>query len=168
MTTIAYKDGIMASDSCVSSLGIQVSSICKVLRTSVGALIGQAGDADCRAVFELLDKVKTAKQLPTKQQIAACQTEFEVVIAFPNKDVWMVGCNEEQGRYDGFCYEVKGPFAATGSGWQFAMAAMRCGKTAREAVAIACEFDRSSKLPVHIVSFDPKSKPPLKPKPRPK
>lgn len=33
------------------------------------------------------------------------------------------------------------PFYAVGSGRDFAMAAMRCGKTAREAVLIAHEFD---------------------------
>lgn len=152
----------MASDSCVTSDGTFITNARKVFRTSAGALMGQAGDGDCRAVFAMLDKVKTFKQLPTKQEIAAHQTDFELIMALSAKDVWIIGCSEmNNGRFDGFAYQVNNDFCATGSGWKFAMAAMACGRSARDAVLIACDFDRSSKLPVHSLSFDlkPKSKP---------
>lgn len=156
MTTITYRNGIMASDSCCSSSQIQVSSNSKVHRTSAGALIGQAGDADLRAVFALLDKVKTSKGLPSRQEIAACISDFELIIAFNPKDVWVVGCGREGGGYNGFCYQVVAPFVATGSGWELAMAAMDCGRSAREAIGVACKYDRRSKLPIHSIGFEKK------------
>jgi len=91
MTTIAFRDGVMASDSCITSDDMQVASSCKVFRTSAGALVGQAGDADCRAVFALLDKVKNSKGLPSKKEIEECRSDFELLIAFSAKDVWVVG-----------------------------------------------------------------------------
>jgi ATP-dependent protease HslVU (ClpYQ) peptidase subunit len=170
MTTIAFRDGVMASDSCITSDGhVQVASVIKVFRTSAGALIGQAGDADCRAVFALLDKVKNAKALPSKEEIEKTRTDFELLMAFGPKDVWYVGGQEydDSGRYSGYVYPAAFPFAATGSGWKFALAAMRCGKSAKEAIVVACDFDRFSKLPIHALSFAP-PKPRSKPKPKPK
>lgn len=164
MTTIAFKDGIMASDSCISGSGFYAASVQKVLRTSAGALIGWAGEADNRAVLALLDKVKTAKQLPTKQEIAACQTDFELLIAFGPNAVYVVGCDEDNGRYTGYVNIANLGFAATGSGWALATGAMLAGKSARDAVMIACKIDNQSKLPVHAISFAPK--PPKKPKPK--
>lgn len=45
------------------------------------------------------------------------------------------------------------PFFAIGSGRDYAMAAMRCGRSAREAVEIACEFDIYSSAPITEVSL---------------
>ena len=38
------------------------------------------------------------------------------------------------------------------------MAAMACGKGAREAVAIACKYDIYSKPPIHVVTLGKKPK----------
>ncbi|MCK1543278.1 hypothetical protein IVB12_15285 [Bradyrhizobium sp. 179] len=167
MTTIAFKDGIMASDSCISGSGFFAASVPKVLRTSAGALIGWSGEADNRAVLALLDKVKNPKSLPTKQEIAACQTEFDLLIAFGPNQVYNVTCDEDNGRYTGYVTLANLGFAATGSGWALATGAMLAGKSARDAVMIACKVDRFSKLPVHALSFEPKI-PTKKPKPKPK
>lgn len=165
MTTIAFKDGVMASDSCVSGSGYHAASVCKVIRTSGGALLGWAGDADNRAVLALLDKIKKPEQLPTKQEIAACQTDFLILIAFGPNNVWAVGCDEgENGRYTGFVNVHNLGMDAIGSGGDLALGAMMAGKSAREAVAIACKRDNMSKLPVHSISFLEKSKKPPKPK----
>ena len=164
MTTIAFRDGVMASDSCVSSSGYMGASVPKVLRTSAGALIGWSGEADNRAVLALLDKVKTPKQLPTKQEIAACQTDFGLLIAFGPNSVYEVSCFEESGRYTGYVDIANLTVAAAGSGWALATGAMLAGKSAREAVVIACKVDNNSRLPVHSISFEPKPKPKPKPK----
>lgn len=166
MTTIAFKDGLMAADSCVSTYGLQIASMQKIHRTSAGVLIGQAGEADVRSVLLAIDKIKTSDKLPTKVEIAAFQTDFEFLIAFSPNNLWVMGCNEENGRYSGYVYQASTPYMATGSGWQLALGAMASGKSAREAVAIACKFDCFSRLPVHTVGFEPRSK--AKPKPKPK
>lgn len=164
MTTIAFKDGIMASDSCISAAGFHFASVPKVLRTSAGALIGWAGEADNRSVLALLDKVKSPKQLPDKAAIAACITDFELLIAFGPNAVYEVACHEENGRFSGFVNLTNLGSAAAGSGWALATGAMLAGKSAREAVAIACKRDNGSKLPVHSISFEPKTKKPPRPK----
>lgn len=46
------------------------------------------------------------------------------------------------------------PFFAIGSGRDYAMAAMHCGRTAREAVEIACEYDIYSSGPITEVSLE--------------
>lgn len=168
MTTIAYRDGVMASDSCVTGYGMQEASICKIRRTSAGALVGFSGDADTRAVFALLDKVKNDKQLPDKRAIVDCQTDFAAIIAFSPSNVWFIECDEgENGRYTASVCPANLGFSAVGSGAKLAIGAMLAGKGAREAVALACKVDSYSKLPVHTLSFEPKT-PAKKPKPKPK
>ncbi len=160
MTTIAYKDGVMASDSCITGKGIQEASIAKILRTSAGAIIGWSGDADNRAVLALLDKVKTSRNLPTKQEIMACVTDFSLIMAFRPNDVWFVECDEEEnGRFSASICPANLSYAATGSGAHLVYGAMAAGKSARDAVVIACKFDSYSKLPVHSMSFEPKKPP---------
>jgi ATP-dependent protease HslVU (ClpYQ) peptidase subunit len=165
VTTIAFKDGIMASDSCVTGYGMQEASICKISRTSAGALVGFSGDADTRAILALLDKVKTDKQLPSKQEIAACQTDCALIIAFSPGNAWFVECDEgEGGRFSASVCPANLGFSAVGSGSKLAIGAMLAGKSAREAVAIACKVDSYSKLPVHTLSFEPKKPKPPRPK----
>ena len=55
-------------------------------------------------------------------------------------------------------WEITEGFAAVGSGSSYAMAAMACGKGAREAVAIACKYDIYSKPPIHVVTLGKKPK----------
>jgi ATP-dependent protease HslVU (ClpYQ) peptidase subunit len=167
MTTIAFKDGIMASDSCISGGGYYGASVNKVQRTSAGALIGWCGEADNRAVLTLIDKVKKPAQLPTKQEIAACLTDCQVLIAFGPNSLYIVGCDEDDsGRYHGYVNVCNLGAAAIGSGSHLALGAMLAGKSAREAVSIACKIDNNSKLPVNSMSFTPKTTKPKPPRPK--
>lgn len=57
MTTIAYKDGIMASDSCwTGETDVQEVSAIKIRRLPSGALMGFSGANDAREMEELLAK----------------------------------------------------------------------------------------------------------------
>lgn len=154
----------MASDSCITGAGMQEASVAKILRTSAGALIGWSGDVDNRAVLALLDNVKNAAGLPSKQEIAECLCDFSLIIAFSPNDAWFVeGSDRENGRYSGSVCPANLGFSAVGSGAKVAVGAMLAGKSAVDAVKIACKVDSYSKLPVHAISFVPKTKPP-KPK----
>src|SRR5579884_857859 len=61
-------------------------------------------------------------------------------------------------------YPVTSRFVTLGSGSQAASAAMLCGRTAAEAVEVACQVDSGSGLPVNVWRFE--DIPPLKPKRR--
>jgi ATP-dependent protease HslVU (ClpYQ) peptidase subunit len=49
---------------------------------------------------------------------------------------------------------VEHGFWAFGSGRDFAIAAMACGKSAREAVEIACQFDTGCGLGVDVMQIE--------------
>lgn len=156
MTTIAFKDGVMASDSCWTSRGdVQYTSLSKIRRLSSGALLGQAGTNDCREMDSLLDKIKQPSKLPTRDVIANLKLDFIGLLAFPRGKLFMVSSRENPSDYNDEIgiWECNRGFATCGSGGDIALGALAAGKSAREAVAIACKFDINSRLPVHVVSL---------------
>jgi ATP-dependent protease HslVU (ClpYQ) peptidase subunit len=153
MTTIAYKDGMMACDSCWTIGNIHVTSLSKITRLPSGALLGQAGDNDCREMENFLSKVKTPRGLPTRKELLDLRLEYAGLLVLPSKHIFKITCREDPLDYKdevGFT-PISRKFAATGSGNELAIGAMAAGKTAREAVAIACEFDINTRGPVHVV-----------------
>lgn len=135
MTTIAFKDGILAADSCATVSGDQSGDIkaqCKKLYRKTTAdgrqvIIATAGDSFPGIAF--VDWYGSGKEPP--ERIA--DSDFTVLILVD-------GALYES---DGWCLleEVVSPYYAIGSGRKCAMAAMACGKTAIEAVEIAAMFD---------------------------
>jgi hypothetical protein len=168
MTTIAYKDGVMASDSCISGGGTWRASVAKVGKTSTGALYGWAGEADIREALNLIDRIHTPDDLPSKREIAHTQTDFSLLIAFGPNEVYSIHCNEcEDGRYQGYVNIANLGFASIGSGSEIATGALAAGASAVDAVKIATEFDCYSKAPVYSIAFEkPATKKPPKPKPK--
>lgn len=159
MTTIAYKNGVMASDSCWTLGNAQVVSASKIHRLSSGGLLGQAGDNDQRSVAALFEKIKDPRKFPSRQELLGTVTEFHGLLALPRRGVWYIAiCKTGPGGWvedgeDCGIWEANRGFAAVGSGSDFAIGAMAAGKTAREAVAIACKFDINSRLPVHSAAI---------------
>lgn len=150
MTTIAYTNGIMASDSSwVGDDGIQDTSLTKIVRLSSGALWGSAGDADDRELLALLQHVKKPAQLPTKRQILELKWEGVALIVFPSGDAWKVQGGEK--AEDCAVWPCNRGYAAVGSGAHLAIGYMGKGGSARDAVAFACRFDPNSRLPVHYM-----------------
>ena len=76
MTIIVWRAGMMASDSCWASLGTQTVSMIKIKRLTSGALLGSAGENDCREMEALLDKIRDPLKLPTRQQLIATQARL--------------------------------------------------------------------------------------------
>lgn len=167
MTVIAYRHGLMACDSCWASLGTQTVSLIKIKRLYSGALLGQAGDNDARAIEHLLDKVKNPDHLPTRDELAATHVSFEGLLAFPRGGVFIISAcktdeagwphndDDESGVWPA---ASMGGYAACGSGGDFALAAMDAGASARTAVEIACRRQINCRLPVHVVPLHPPKK----------
>lgn len=133
MTTIAYKDGVLAADTrCTIDDVIDQSEHKKVFHLKNGALVGLAGDLG--VITAVLKKLRRDPD------------DFEV-IKVEKKEL-----NAIYVRADGKVFEkdsngwipVTAKYAATGSGYLAALVAMRCGKSAREAIKIAIEFDKNT------------------------
>lgn len=156
MTTIAYKRGIMACDSCWTDKGeaIQQTSLIKIVRLSSGALLGSAGDNDCRSVEELLDKVKSFDKLPAALKLAETKCDYMGILVFKTGEAVIVEIKEpeeETGVWRAAVYRANRGCAAVGSGGEIAIGAMEAGYAAAAAVGIACRWDVNSKPPVHTV-----------------
>jgi ATP-dependent protease HslVU (ClpYQ) peptidase subunit len=153
MTTIAYTNRVLACDSCYSAVNVIWTRAPKIKRLSTGALIGFSGDTDARAMMDLFDRVKTEKQLPTRKQILDLQFDTDALFIMRSGRIFNVECGYNEGHWEGGLYEWGERFAATGSGGKFALVAMECGKTAVEAVHMACRRDINSCPPVHQLSL---------------
>ena len=149
----------MACDSCWSTNGTQNASAIKIARLSSGALLGQAGDNDARAIIEILDKIKTPQKLPTRKELAETKTEFEGLLAFKSGGVWQISTGphddagyptDEEGDYGCWLATTMGGYAAVGSGADYALSAMDAGANARQAVEIACRRNVYCRPPVHV------------------
>lgn len=142
MTTIAFRDGIMASDSQATDdyLSLDTSKVHKVkfyknpdAKKKTSALVGLSGVLeDCLIFIDHYYGIDS--------QLANGSDPKGI---FKDLDVWGLIYEEE------VLYQVaprrpiplEGKFHATGSGGVFAQAAMMAGATAKEAVEIAKELD---------------------------
>jgi ATP-dependent protease HslVU (ClpYQ) peptidase subunit len=161
MTTIAYKDGIMACDSkCTDDYGAFLTRTHKIYRLANGALLGTAGDADARELMELLGK-STVKRLPSRKELADTKCRFDGIMAFQNGRVFGVTIYQNdmgsETEWAGQIVEIEERMAAVGSGYQFALGAMSAGRSAAEAVTVACRYDSYSQGPVKEVAVKVKA-----------
>ncbi len=141
MTVIAYKNGVLASDSRATE-GYRIFSdkVKKLYRLANGAMAGTAGDCDCRDVLDLLGKA-TPKKMPSKAELAETKTGFRGIVVFPKGDVFevMIDIDESapEDRWWAAVVEVGEKYHAVGCGEDSALTAMRLGKSAVEAVRCA-------------------------------
>jgi hypothetical protein len=122
-----------------------------------GTVVGCAGDSDNRDVLALLGKA-TLTKMPTKIKLAGTKTEFQGLWVFPTGEVFRV--EVEHKARDGVSdwtaeiLPILNPEAAVGSGSGYALGAMLAGKSAIEAVKIACKIDSNSGLPVESIKIE--------------
>lgn len=163
MTTIAFDGKMMACDSCWTYGGTVDTLTTKMTRLASGALLGCAGQNDSRAVIALLDKVKTPAQIPSYEAIMAIRGDILGLLVLPKGRIYKIATtitspeNWNEGMDDFGMWEVGGSFSAVGSGGDIALIAMECGKSARDAVRLACKYDLYSRPPLHSINLvDPK------------
>ncbi len=168
MTTVAYSDGIMASDSKCTNDGYFTTKAQKIYPLANNTLFGAAGDADTRAVRDILGAVRSINKLPSRQELADTQSDVVALWVWPNGrvfyvDIYHIDIGANDSAWAAQVVELKERFGAVGSGEQFALGAMAAGKSASQAVAIACRYDSFSGLPIHTVKLEqPKRKKPRK------
>lgn len=155
MTTVAFRAGIMACDSCFS-LGNSIDTLStKIARLKSGALLGQAGANDARPIFQMLQSAKTVSQLPSLEALMALRFEFLGLLILPAGRIFKLQTSaklpQDNEDDDLGLWEIERDFTAIGTGTDFAVGAMEAGASARQAVRIACRNDLSSRLPVHTL-----------------
>lgn len=153
MTVIAYKNKILAADTkAVGEEGLTYKSK-KLEKLSNGTLIGCAGDADCRDLVTILGKA-TLNKMPTKAKLRGTETFFRGIWVFPTGEVFKVSVEFEENKWDAEIMPILEPQIAVGSGGAYALGAMLAGKSAIEAVKIACKLDNNCDLPVESMSIE--------------
>lgn len=147
MTTVAFKDGQMAADTrgthCDAGIVKCTKLFRKMVRHSPRAksrehILGVCGDMFPAMVF--VNWYGTGKPRPHMLDNVFDEENFEVL-------VWTGRKLYEVNRLCTFV-EVEDKFHAIGSGAAYALGAMAAGKSAAEAVRIACRYDGASGLPL--------------------
>ena len=96
MTTIAYRDGVMASDSRSSDeYGMHLTNTHKIMRLRSGALWGAAGDCDDRAIVDLLTDVKIEEDLPSRAALAETKVGSYGILVLSTGAVYLIGAARE-------------------------------------------------------------------------
>ena len=133
MTTIAYRDGVLAADTRVSTGGIMDCEIIKIARNSDGDLAGASGDAGFSAEFLrwFLGGEKQNTPVPKKEN-----NPYEGLIFRSSGEINVF----DEG---GVC-QVTAPYYASGSGVCIALGAMAYGADAEQAVRMAMKHDVST------------------------
>ena len=165
MTVIAYKDGLMACDSAWSDENLLCTRRNKIARLPSGALLGEAGDDDTRAIIEMLGKVKTAAGLPSRKQLLELQIDYSAILVLPKGRIFHVQIDaptDKVSYWSGGIMEVGENYYSVGTGREHALTAMECGKTAKEACEFAIRRNMACRPPIYIawlVPPKPKSPP---------
>ena len=140
MTTIAYRDGVLAADSLVTLGSTKAHGSYQKIKRIGDCLVGTAGSvADCQAFVHWLQAGDDDKPPP--------KGEYSALIIGPNGQVRELECGNIMPRPRG------AKFFALGSGGPFALAAMYAGATATEAVKIAAKIDTNTGLPVKTLKL---------------
>lgn len=138
MTTIVARFSTLeiASDSMVSS---DESYFCtnKIRKTKNGYMAG-CGDWD--KILKLYDAIQNGTKID----------DIDVsVLELRHDGLWIYECTT-------IPVLIKEDYFAIGTGAGYAIGALHCGKSVKEAVEIACLYDTSSHLPIDYIKMESK------------
>lgn len=131
MTTIAYRDGVLAADTACVSGGTLLGSIVKIVRRADGAMAGAAGNATFVTTFNRWFVDGEIAMSPRAEQD---EHSFDRGVIFRGGHSLEVF--EPRGRF-----QATAPYFAFGSGKELALGAMFAGADAVTAVRAAIEHD---------------------------
>lgn len=150
MTTIAYRDKVMAGDGLVSddTGHIWTKNCVKVWRLSDGSLFGTAGDSEAGHRLHLAAEAAAANgnAQGLKFPHFADGIDVAALLVTPDGKIWLSeGSAWEQWPDD---------YAAIGNGRRCALTALRLGHTVKEAVQAGIEGDCFSGGLITVVQQD--------------
>lgn len=150
MTTIAYRDGVMAGDRATRYGSVIGHETTKVVRRADGALCGTAGTTTIASSFR---RWFLALEADPKPSLGDDKEDIHAIIARPNGTVEI---HDRMGWG-----VVEGEFFAIGVGAEIALGAMAMGADAETAVKVAARFGVG--LEAAIDSVRTSEKPPAPP-----
>ena len=142
MTTIAYRNGILAADTGVYSNGFCEARVSKIRKVLAG-LVGSSGNASHFKQFYTWVATNSERDRPKLDR----EDSFDGIHVKPDGSIFI---------YDRFMVAIpihNTEFYALGSGREIAMGAMAMGAAPAEAIRIACRFDTHSIEPIETVSL---------------
>ncbi len=143
MTIICWDGVTLAADKRAVSAGWKFK-VTKIYRIELG-LVGVDGAYDVGlSLIKWLESGQDPKDYPEVQKDN--DRYAHMLLIAPNKEIL---------RYDRnpYPYKVEEPYIAAGCGRDFALAAMHLGKTAAEAVEVACHFDAGCGNGIDTLTF---------------
>ena len=135
ITTIAYKKGILAADTRISTENeIDISEFRKVFRLKNGVLIGFAGEVG--RIQKTINALRRNPDDITVIKGTRGGNELEALL---------VGHDGSISHFDGSnWFEVNAEYYAIGSGDTHAIVAMYMGASAKKAISVAMHFDKNT------------------------
>jgi len=134
VTTIAYREGVLAADSMLSGNDTNWGSVSKLIKSKHGAIGGAVGRLESTLEFlawlELFDPAPATDRLDFAP---VCDGADGLIITRLGRLLLWTG-----GRQ---LVLLEAPFTAIGTGAKIAMGAMAAGAGAEQAVRIAREYD---------------------------
>lgn len=137
MTTIAYRAGVMAADTQVTSANRKFRAS-KVVRLPCGGLMGSSGNW---AHIVKVQRWAAEGFHPDQKPEFDDDAEFECLVVKADGSVFLLDDDFE-------LMPFTDEFIAVGSGGTLAVAAMECGRTPADAVRVAAKFDAATSEPV--------------------
>jgi len=146
MTTIAFRDGIMAADTMISDSNVVRGRTSKVIRATQGHLLAVCGHSAMSLPFAAwIERREPQDDLPRLPAGA----DFAAIVAYIDGRVAVFS--------EKFLPQfVVAEFHSMGSGGEVALGAMAMGASADEAVRIACRFDPWSREPIEFHALAPR------------
>lgn len=127
MTTICWDGRALCADRQLTSSGVRYETT-KAHRLKDGSLFASCGALENNAaVYQWLNG-------GSEKPVIEKDDDFDGILIKPDGSAWMLNKKLH-------LVAIESPYFATGSGRDFAILAMRLGKTAREAVELASELD---------------------------
>lgn len=149
MTTIAYRDGVLASDGRMTSGGIIVSEDTEKVFRCEGSIVGSkvvafgiSGHSAAVHYINLKDGITHGTQFPAG-------IYFNLIAICEDGSVIELSKQEE----DTYCHinEIKASYHASGSGYQIALGAMAAGSNAECAVMAAVKHDSGTGGKIKVI-----------------
>lgn len=141
MTTIAFRDGILAADQAIFDRDTYCGQTVKIHRAGCGSIGGVAGCFGDASTFREWMSSAVVVDFIVNPPPQFDHENSEALLIKPDGSVFWIGPGKRW-------VQQWGPYFAIGSGFRIAMGALAAGVSAEQAVKIACDLDAYTRGPV--------------------
>lgn len=155
MTTVAFKDGILAADSMITSEDTIISITEQKVFKTKKYLCAYCGELGIGQSFIEWVQNDFSKDYVPKNLSGEIKGDFTGIVIDKDSNIKIYQCDEN--GMNSFSYG-KQKIGAWGNGASFALGAMYAGVGAKQAVQIAAQLDTHTGGLINTVMFDVKEK----------